>query len=298
MTSPHDWRDLQIALALREHGSLSKVAAALHLSPSTVSRRLDSLEAQIGSPLFDRHTTGYTLREEGAYLLDALGPMSDFVHEWQRRLAHRHEASLQSVTLTAPALLLMQIGPVVPLFLQRFPGRRLVLLEEDRVEELHKSEADIALRVMRAPDEDLWGHLIGEIEFVIAGSPAYVESARELDAVHWVAMGGEGTSRTPVGRWEREHIRPWQHKVEVHSRHVHLAMLREGCGLGLVPRYIVERDPDLAIHSIPRGIEPLKIWVLAHPGIRTREEIAPIMKFLAEHGRRLLRSSPAEQHSV
>ena len=298
MSFPHDWRDLQIALALREHGSLSKVAALLDVSPSTVSRRLDGLEAQIGSPLFDRHTTGYTLREEGAYLLDALGPVPDFVHEWQRRLANRRDASLQTVTITAPALLLMEFSALVPRFMQAFPSWRLVLLEEDRVEALHRSEADIALRVMRQPDEDLWGHLVGEIAFVIAGSPACVENTRELEAAHWVAIGGESTSHTPVGKWERAHIRPWQRKVEVHSRHVHLAMLREGCGLGLVPRYIVERDPDLAIHSIPDGIEPLKIWVLAHPGIKTRQEIAPIMKFLAEHGRRLLRSSPAEQHSI
>lgn len=298
MNDPHDWRDLQIALALREHGSLSRVATILGVSPSTVSRRLDGLEAQIGAPLFDRHTTGYTLREEGAYLLDALGPMPAFVHEWQRRLASRHDPSLQTVTITAPALLLMQLSAILPRFMQAFPSTRLVLLEEDRVELLHQSEADITLRVMRSPDEDLWGHLVGEVEFVIAGSPQCVERFRELDAAHWVAIGGERSSMTPVGRWERAHIRPWQRKIEVHSRHAHLAMLREGCGLGLVPRYIVDRDPDLATHSTPAGIEPLKLWVLAHPGIKTREEISPIMKFLAEQGRRLLRSSPPEQHSV
>ena len=53
MATPHDWRDLQIALALREHGSLTKVAALLGISPSTVSRRLDGLEAQLGAPLPD-----------------------------------------------------------------------------------------------------------------------------------------------------------------------------------------------------------------------------------------------------
>ena len=54
-----DWDDLRYALAIGSAGSLAAAARTLGVNHTTVLRRLDALEAQLGSRLFDRLRSGY-----------------------------------------------------------------------------------------------------------------------------------------------------------------------------------------------------------------------------------------------
>ncbi len=54
-----DWDDLRFFLALSRHGSLSAAAKVLHVSQSTVGRRLNSLEAALAVRLLNRTPDGY-----------------------------------------------------------------------------------------------------------------------------------------------------------------------------------------------------------------------------------------------
>ena len=60
-----NWDDLRPFLALARHGSIWAAGAALGLSHTTVSRRVEELEEQLGARLFDRHRDGYRLTEAG-----------------------------------------------------------------------------------------------------------------------------------------------------------------------------------------------------------------------------------------
>src|SRR5579862_7255324 len=62
-----DWEQIRLFLAVARERSLAGAAARLRLDVSTVSRRLDRLEEQVGAPLFDRTrdgTTGTELAEQ------------------------------------------------------------------------------------------------------------------------------------------------------------------------------------------------------------------------------------------
>lgn len=54
-------------LAKRQH--LLQTAEALHVSPSTLSASLKSLEEELGTPLFDRRGRGMQLNRQGKLLL-------------------------------------------------------------------------------------------------------------------------------------------------------------------------------------------------------------------------------------
>ena len=54
-----DWDDLRFFLALTRHGSLSAAAKVLHVSQSTVGRRLNTLEATLAVRLLNRTPEGY-----------------------------------------------------------------------------------------------------------------------------------------------------------------------------------------------------------------------------------------------
>lgn len=55
-----DWNDVRYFAATYRAGSLTGAARILGVSVQTVGRRIDALEAVIGSTLFVRHSGGYT----------------------------------------------------------------------------------------------------------------------------------------------------------------------------------------------------------------------------------------------
>ena len=54
-----NWEDLKVLLALTRNQSTRTAAVKLGVSNTTVSRRLDELEEQIGGKLFDRTPEGF-----------------------------------------------------------------------------------------------------------------------------------------------------------------------------------------------------------------------------------------------
>ncbi|WP_338089988.1 LysR family transcriptional regulator [Natronospirillum operosum] len=66
-----DLHSLEAFVAVSTHGSFSAAAERLHLTQPAVSKRLQSLEQQIGSPLFDRVGRRIHLTDAGKTLLPA-----------------------------------------------------------------------------------------------------------------------------------------------------------------------------------------------------------------------------------
>ncbi|HZY19415.1 MAG TPA: LysR substrate-binding domain-containing protein [Ramlibacter sp.] len=89
---PHlDRSDLELLLAIREHGSLAAAAASAGVVPSVVTKRLAALEARLGFKLFQRTTRrvvptadGETLCERGLGLLAGFEAMEAELQERQQ----------------------------------------------------------------------------------------------------------------------------------------------------------------------------------------------------------------------
>ncbi|KAG1436850.1 hypothetical protein G6F57_020492 [Rhizopus arrhizus] len=75
-----DWQDIRVFLALGRYGSLSAAARALSTNHSTISRRLQSLEATLGEKLVERRPEGYVLTPAGTHARAAASDMEAAVH--------------------------------------------------------------------------------------------------------------------------------------------------------------------------------------------------------------------------
>ena len=69
MHSLPEWTDLRFFLELARAGTLSGASRRLEVEHTTVARRIDRLEQQLGTTLFDRSREGYELTEMGQALL-------------------------------------------------------------------------------------------------------------------------------------------------------------------------------------------------------------------------------------
>ncbi|MES2929598.1 MAG: LysR family transcriptional regulator [Pseudomonadota bacterium] len=67
---PHLLQDttLRYFLAVAQSGSLTEASARLHVAASALSRQIAGLEAQLGTPLFERHPRGMVLTAAGEIL--------------------------------------------------------------------------------------------------------------------------------------------------------------------------------------------------------------------------------------
>ena len=80
-----DWNDLKYFIAIARNGSTLAAARALRLSQSTVHRRLEELEKQLGQQLVVRHSTGYRLTELGEELRSYAERVEQITTDFERR---------------------------------------------------------------------------------------------------------------------------------------------------------------------------------------------------------------------
>lgn len=70
-----DLRQMRHVLALAEHGSFARAAAALRLSQPAQSRSIQSIEQQIGTEIYLRAPTGVTPTDAGRLLIQRARPV-------------------------------------------------------------------------------------------------------------------------------------------------------------------------------------------------------------------------------
>jgi len=99
-----DWNDLRHFLAVAREGSTLAAGRALHVSQTTVARRIAALEEALGFPLFDKRQAGYTLTPAGEQLLDRAGQVETATLAFSEA-ARAHARDLSGVVrLTSDAL--------------------------------------------------------------------------------------------------------------------------------------------------------------------------------------------------
>jgi len=83
-----DWRLFRYAMTAAEHGSFRRVAAALNVQQSTVSRGIRNIEHRLGATLFERSHSGIRPTQAGDRFLkeaslgfDLLGTMPSEAEE-------------------------------------------------------------------------------------------------------------------------------------------------------------------------------------------------------------------------
>ncbi len=131
-----------------EHASLSKAAEALSVSPSTVSRKLDELEASIGVRLFDRDTRNLRLTEAGDtylhYVRKALNALND-----GRQIMDRYGTEMrgQLRVWCPPALARHFVADIVMAFSAQYPDLEIALKLEEHSFSLNNSDFDVGICV-------------------------------------------------------------------------------------------------------------------------------------------------------
>lgn len=140
---------LRSFFAIVERGSMSKAAERLHVSQSTLTRQMQTLEHEIGGQLLERSSGGVALTAAGHTLLDGMRPVvakGDAVIAEARKLARGQSGSLRiGYLMTAAA---DYLNPALVRLRKDHPEIKVKLVDlspGELMEGLRKGELDVAV---------------------------------------------------------------------------------------------------------------------------------------------------------
>ncbi|MGY6275405.1 LysR substrate-binding domain-containing protein [Methylomonas sp. MgM2] len=153
---------LELLRVLQEtHFNLSKAAEKMHVVQSAVSRQLQLLETELGSPLFERHgkrllgltPLGQRIMAEVEHIHQAKKNIQSMADDFR---ANRNGTLHIATTHTQAKFLLP--APVQK-FREKYPGIKIYMVQsspDNLIDLLHNHQADIAICTEKlAEDEDL-----------------------------------------------------------------------------------------------------------------------------------------------
>jgi DNA-binding transcriptional LysR family regulator len=175
MDSSHRVRAILSFVQAVDTGSFAAAARALGVSSAAVSKNVASLEGALGVRLLNRTTRNLNLTNEGTVFLrqarvglEALDAAVDAV------AAQRAEANGRVRISTSAAFGRMQLMPVLPGLLARYPGLSVAVDFDDRVVDLVRDGYDLGLRGGHIRDSALVSRPVCHLNTVLVASPGYL----------------------------------------------------------------------------------------------------------------------------
>lgn len=284
-----NWNDLRYFVALARHGSTLAAGRAMAADASTVQRRIAELERSTGQSLVKREPTGYQLTDFGRQMLPHAEAVAQAVQafELQLAVAARDVAGVVRVTCPEPLVTRIAASPLLDRFRARHPGLHVEFVMSDQYLDLHKGEADMALRSGDTDDGALVGRKIGDSLWAVYASRHYL--ARQgrpqsvADLAHHALVGlDESMAQHRAAQWLRQ-IAPGAVPVARNSSVLGLLhSVKAGVGVAPLPTALGDAEPELerVLGPIP---ELTRIWrVLTTPELRKCPRVAAFFDFIVE----------------
>jgi DNA-binding transcriptional LysR family regulator len=144
--SAMDLNELRLFGAVGSRCSFVLAAKALHVPTTTVSRKIKSLEERLGVRLLHRSTRRVSLTEVGAALLERWKRIEEELAEAGALVDSFGDLPRGTLRVTAPFTMGREyLAPLLPEFLARFPGLKIVLLLRNEPDDLIERGVDVAV---------------------------------------------------------------------------------------------------------------------------------------------------------
>ena len=197
-----DLNDIAMFVQVVRHGSFAGAARRLGLPPNTVSRRIQQLEAQLGTRLMQRSTRRLTLTSAGrAFHERCAGAVDGLVEAGQALITGSQQPSgLVRVAATADFFDFFPMEWVAD-FLAAHPLVRVDFVLSDARADLIAEQIDVAFRGGALPDSGYVGRkLLGARTDGMVASPAYIAARGAPATLQELAEHDCVTSPHPSGR--------------------------------------------------------------------------------------------------
>ncbi|MGH1464572.1 MAG: LysR family transcriptional regulator [Cognatishimia sp.] len=276
------WDDLKTVMHLVREGSLATAGDALGVSYTTVARRIKRAEEDLGMQLFERLADGYQPTESGQVVARKAALMEIEEHDLMRNLLANDANLSGALTITAPQLLCASyLAPVFAEFTDRYPDVELIVRADNELLDLNRREADLAIRISRAPGDTLRGRRLSEMHSATYASPEWVERLRQDPTipVDWIVMD-------KIPEFHQQSLAAFPNaRIRMKSDDM-LSMVgaaRAGMGVAQLPMFLGRYFSDLERVSDVASQPFSEIWLVAHRDVWASARVAAFREILVPH---------------
>jgi DNA-binding transcriptional LysR family regulator len=281
------WDLYRTFLGVVRHGSLSAAAHRLALTQPTVGRHIAALERSIGVALFTRSPRGLLATPAALDLVPHAEAMAAAEAAFKRAASGEASVPRGSVRVTASEIMGCEVlPPILARFCAAHPAIEVELSVSNRVQDLLRRDADIAVRTERPTQTAIIAKKIGVVRIGLFAHRSYIKARGspkgvadlahhrligfDRDSTSFAAIGdtGMGVTRDTFG-------------FRTDSDPAQLAALRAGIGIAGCQTQIAARSSQL-VPILPGKIGfHLEIWLAMHEDLRATQRVRLMFDHLA-----------------
>ena len=279
-----NWDDAKIFLAIAREGTLSAASKVLKLGIATTSRRLERLEGALGVRLFTRDQLGYKLTDEGSALISQAEALEQAGFAFSNAAHKKNKSVMGHVCLaTAQGLADHLIIPALPSLTDVNPNLTLEIVTGVSTVNLHRRDADIALRMVRPESGNVRIRKLGTLGFGLYASESYLQHRPNPDRPNNLEYDNfigwsEAQQHLNSAQWLERTLRGRSCRLTTTTMSAQFSAVQTGLGLAVLPHFIARKMGLICLLDDIGCDQP--IWLAIHSDLAHSRRIRVVADFL------------------
>lgn len=280
--------DLSLVLSLARARTLAGAAELLDVDVSTVFRRLNELERRLRVRLFERSKRGYHLTPAGEHATAVAERIETELHALDREITGRDQQLTGTLRVTASETLSHSVlPPLFASFRESHPGIELILMIDNRLLDLGRREADVALRTRRPSQGDLFGRRLAGIAWAFYGEAStrigLKRDGGRLDFSRQSVIGWDQTeARIVASAWIEARVPASRLVYRSNSLVNQLMAVRAGVGIALLPCYLADPVPEVRRLTSPLPELEGELWIVTHKDLKDTARVRAFLTIVGD----------------
>lgn len=169
-------RSLEIFLATCDGGSFAMAARNCNTDPSTVSKAVSRLEAELGITLFQRSTRQLRITTAGNRYANTVRKMMQDLVSCEEELQQLNDTPTGTLRISSAVCYgHLYLRPLLSDFCQRYPEIKLELEVNDLHADVIENNIDVAVRTGFIKDSRLVARRLSPMDFLVCAAPQYLK---------------------------------------------------------------------------------------------------------------------------
>lgn len=249
-----EFKDLEIFQMVAEKGTISEVAKEFNYVQSNITSRIQKLEMELNTPLFNRHRRGMTLTPEGKVLLSYSKKLLLLTEEMKKAVQNKNEPTGKLEIGTVETV--YHLPKILSTYIKKFKNVDLSLftgVTETLEEEVLNHKLDGAFVTESDFHPDLVSHEVFNEELVLI-SDMKERKLEDLKDEPFLCFSEGCGYRARLETWYKDQNIIPRKVMEFGTLETILRSVSMGLGVSFVPMSSVEHMKQsglIQIHSLP-----------------------------------------------
>lgn len=262
-----NWDRLRVFRLVAKSHSMTAAARALGESTPTISRRINDLERELSTKLFERSKRGVELTAAGKRLMDLVQKMQGLIETVGDQVAVSDSAISGAVKIIAGD----GLGPHwlarhLPEFHRHIPKVQIDLEIGLPTDEVVHRQADLAIVFEQPSHPEIISQRLGTLHYMCFASPEYLERHGHPSSIfefhsHKLLMHMSYVHQ--VERWSKniKQLKDFiDYSVITNSGTALITLAKSSGGIAIMPSYVAESEPSLVPLQLP-ALAPIQFWL-------------------------------------